>query len=286
VAVTDVLGRLGEPRWEAKPLRYWVRKWSDDRTGAEAIRGIGEQAVPYLMARLDTNRVIIPRWARFVPERLKFDEYLFLREQVRQGEAFEALQTLGPKAKAALPELYSRVEDRRLGDEFRAVISAVETDPEQVLARVRHRSSRTLAWALELQATNLWNAQTLETVRTLRKEPESLVRYAATAALLRQPMDVEARQQILMEALRDRSPLVKRSMVLRLANSRSELWLVLPQVNALTNDPALRMNVLRTLASGKIISLKTLREEEAKEQQELQKKWQQQQKPQRKVARR
>ena len=81
-------------------------------------------------------------------------------------------------------------------------------------------------------------------------------------------------------------PVVKRSMVMRLANSRSELWLVLPQVNALTNDPSLRMHVLRTLASGKIISLKTLREEEAKEQQELQKKWQQQQRPQRKVARR
>ena len=151
LAVTDILGRLGEPRWEAKPLRYWVRKWSDDRTGAEAIQRIGEQAVPFLMARLDTNRVIIPRWARFVPERIKFDEYLFLREQVRQGEAFEALQTLGPKAKSALPELYSRIEYRRMGDEFRAVISAVETDPEQVLARVRHRSSRTLAWALELQ---------------------------------------------------------------------------------------------------------------------------------------
>ena len=108
-----------EPTYKGKPLSKWVERHASGNTAereeaTQAIRHIGTNAVPYLMAEIQKP---IPTWrvTLFVmaeafranpnPRRL-FDVVS------RSAYAGEALSELGPEASSAIPELTRLANDR------------------------------------------------------------------------------------------------------------------------------------------------------------------------------
>jgi len=106
IAVTLRSGR--EPRYDGKPLSWWCKQWCAGHTKAEfAIRQIGTNAIPWLLADLDSQpSALKDRVNRYLFNRGCIT--LFLDRCDRGAAGFYALGDLG---KAAIPQLESHLEN-------------------------------------------------------------------------------------------------------------------------------------------------------------------------------
>jgi HEAT repeat protein len=100
-----------EPVYQGRSLSSWLDEWghaSNNRTNhaAIAIRAIGSNGVPFLLARISrnesTNEIIFWRFAeKFVPDAWN----PLYRDTPRELTAAEAINLLGVEAKSAFPTL-------------------------------------------------------------------------------------------------------------------------------------------------------------------------------------
>lgn len=276
-----IVAPKGSLRHEGKPLAWWVSELAQNEssTNAAAVRAIGEPAVPFLMARLRTNAFVIPPWARFLPGHLNVEERFYQVYSQERAEAIVALQTLGPQAQSALPELLSNRNGQYVTEEYFDVILAIDGDPRKTLDRAVRKGERGLTCSVlahiapaQWQQAGVvrWSPELMESVRNLTTNSDPWVRRAAFKAMLSRNLKPEPRQRYLTEGLKDSSPLVQNEILQHFQTRPTELWLVLPEVQALTNNKACRMGALQALAAGKLVSWKVVQAEAQKEWQERQ----------------
>jgi len=134
VAVLGLLSwgwlRAREPVYQSRPLSSWLeeleRSWPDpgSEQSAHAIREIGADALPYLMAGLKARDSGLKlKFARFLRDQNRI-KFRFRMAEEKRASALKAFFVLGPKAKLAIPEL-SRMLDEDRDTALYAIIALV-----------------------------------------------------------------------------------------------------------------------------------------------------------------
>ena len=121
VAVLGVLLRKKEPIYDGEPLSYWAVELKNANPGRQqqaknALREIGPQAIPFLLAKARYENSVIKRFYREAWFRLPDVVRQKLRQPQSEDEAIDfishALHQLGPLAG---PALMKAMEDRNSG---------------------------------------------------------------------------------------------------------------------------------------------------------------------------
>jgi hypothetical protein len=101
---------------------------------AEALRKIGTNAMPELMAMLDSkdSRLIrkIMRWANELASKQSFVDFRYRFSEERRFNAIQALSELGPQARLAKPKLLIAARDRNWLISVAAVEALKNIDPK------------------------------------------------------------------------------------------------------------------------------------------------------------
>lgn len=119
-----------EPKYDGKPLTYWLKAYNDISTWRTwqsdyAIQQIGTNAIPFLLRELQANDSKLKKWFR---ERA-WDHYYrlhlqpgdFPSDEERQERASEAFHALGPIGRPAVPALIL-IYRQNGSDDFQNVI--------------------------------------------------------------------------------------------------------------------------------------------------------------------
>jgi hypothetical protein len=129
------------PAYQGRSLRVWRKDFEADTAearwrSAEAVRHIGTNAVPVLIAQLSHRRPgPEPRWRqelRVLLDRESLIKINPFRPRDERGEALAALDALGPSARAAVPAL-ERLLDEKPPD-HRALLVLARIGPEAIPA--------------------------------------------------------------------------------------------------------------------------------------------------------
>jgi hypothetical protein len=126
-----------EPRYEGKPLSYWIGHTRGNDTPKErqaALASMGDKAVPFLVARLRWKASPAVQWllARF-PRFPLLADFTF-RQYVAQYGAVYAVGVLGPKAREAIPALEALDPNvgaisPEFGASVRAAVASIKQEP-------------------------------------------------------------------------------------------------------------------------------------------------------------
>jgi hypothetical protein len=151
-----------EPVYQGKPLSHWVKKLGEvHRVGdrmfftvdaprnmklggipaqlqhehaAEALRRIGTNAIPELMAMLDCKdsrfKRKVMRWANELASKQGFFDFRYRFSEERRFSAIQALSELGPQAKLASPKLLIVAQDSNLRIHVAAVEALKNINPK------------------------------------------------------------------------------------------------------------------------------------------------------------
>ena len=151
--VLAVCWRQAEPRHQGKPLSFWLRGFESETMearwqSAEALRQIGTNALPHLIAQLrqPVSRQE-PRWRQTLRMFLSKQSLIKItvpRPPDRRVEALAALDALGPLAKTAVPDLEALLHESppdhraimvlaRIGPEALPALSRALTNDEKVI---------------------------------------------------------------------------------------------------------------------------------------------------------
>lgn len=142
-----------EPEYRARPLNYWLRGFESEVPSArwqsaEAIRHIGTNALPWLVARLEHKPVTQEsRWRETICAWLSKQsviKFTMPRPANERFEALAALDALGPTAKDAIPAVEKLLHETppdpraslvlaRLGPDSVAVLTRALTNDEKIV---------------------------------------------------------------------------------------------------------------------------------------------------------
>jgi hypothetical protein len=153
VLLLVVLWPQSEPRFQNKPLSYWLRGFEGDSTeirlqSAEAVRHIGTNALPLVLKKLAHKpSVHESRWKQSLREWLS-NQSLIKASLSRPGgerrEALAALDALGADAKSAIPDVEKLLHESppdpraplvlaRLGPDAVPVLTSGLTNNERIV---------------------------------------------------------------------------------------------------------------------------------------------------------
>jgi hypothetical protein len=115
------------PVYQGKNLYAWTEelrkaqqnysdpeRWKKLETGTTAIRAIGTNALPFVMADIRARVTIKDRVVNWLAPRARFLKLQPIKVEDRWGRAISGLEALGPIAKPCLPELIA-ITQKRIG---------------------------------------------------------------------------------------------------------------------------------------------------------------------------
>lgn len=115
-SVVVIICGVREPEYQGRSLNVWARDLRSGspqaRTNASlAIRQMGAKAVPFLVAELQARdsklKIMVADFLEGRPE----GQFHLRRDFERRSDAFQALQTLGPDGREAIPALAKMLDD-------------------------------------------------------------------------------------------------------------------------------------------------------------------------------
>jgi len=244
-----------EPSLHRRTLREWLDIYARERSeeSRAAIEKIGVDAIPFLLTAYAP-------WTNYhATSRVEYFFRQIADERARQRrptaeQAHLAFSVLGPKAKSAIPSLLAQI-DAGPG-RARSIVEALEQiEPNRdrlyhaLLKKSQKKRTIVVDWILRGdtrgELTNL--------MRELIVDPNWQIRQLAYIALLNTHLGVNDRQSTLMAMLVDKDFSVVNAALQEVTINRDQLWLVLPQVRALTNSVRCRTNALCALRAARLL---------------------------------
>lgn len=123
-STSDSNGQKPEPKYDGRPLHYWIEKFQKAETKKE--REVAEQAV-------------IAFGAEAAPALPTLMAMLADRSHNYRGHAANMICAMGPAAKEAVPELLKMLEEKPLQDPSRAIriLCAIGPDAKKAIPAIR-----------------------------------------------------------------------------------------------------------------------------------------------------
>ncbi|MEI7727923.1 MAG: HEAT repeat domain-containing protein [Verrucomicrobiota bacterium] len=155
VALICYRSKPAEPSYQGKSLSEWVGKikaitfpeinlGSDSNTVqvAEALRAMGTNALPEILAMLDANDSIVHKYIRTINHRQNYGIPMGPEPEISRVQAVRAFTLLGAIAKPAIPQLVARLEDTNRTFDAAAALAGIGPDAyPQLLQALHHTNS-------------------------------------------------------------------------------------------------------------------------------------------------
>lgn len=246
-----------EPVYGGKTFSKWMAEYQStgDPEARQAIRKIGLDALPYLLAVFSPPSPPAPSNLRVV-EKIRENWYAWRCDRLCPWEyVTETFQILGPAAHRTIPDLVTLVftsPEPYLAIE--CLRGPIQDDGELFTLLFRRApcftKRRMLAKKIQYMA---FTPKMHELVAQLTVDKDAFVRARAFELIIRSTLESCERQKVLTAALGDADSTIAKLALSRVTSCPNELFLVLPEVKALTNNLKLKTNALIALRAGKVI---------------------------------
>jgi len=138
-----------EPSWEGTRLSQWLADFDGQQTetrlhASEALRRIGADAVPFIIARLRQHDSPLKLKVVGLLKRQTLVDVHFLPAEKWQRRALVACDALGPAAKGALPALEKLLDDKRSAPHVAYVMARIGPDAIPALTKATTNETRAI----------------------------------------------------------------------------------------------------------------------------------------------
>lgn len=211
------------PAFKNRPLSWWVEQHysspENNARAAEAIRAIGTNALPFLLAELQSSpssllRSSKPLMIRIYPE---FVQRRYGKIWMRHDAAVQAFKVLGTNAMPALPQLISLLGKNAWAHQ---AIAAIGDPAVPTLANLLESGNPVLYRGALDSLALMRTSRSDEFLTSLMEAPDPQLRAHALRALWFGRVPNADRTELTLRALTDPSPVVTNAAITLLSRIR------------------------------------------------------------------
>jgi hypothetical protein len=271
-----------EPSYQGKTLNEWIvpfcrqtAKGLDAPGGPQhfeelepvrhAVRHIGTNGVPFLIARLNARESGLHRTARQLSEKLPYASLRLTDPNVSKIRAIRALAILGSEARSAIPSLTVQVADMTLSqlsqhavyalsgmgaEGMRALVEQLTNVPAplrmEIAAAIVFPGSIYRGEGKEIQTNQIPADILIEALSVIANNPTSRISPFQTPAIQRLGMCGPLASNavpILMRILDEHNSMTLQSTIIALGRIGCQPEVVVPALTNLLSDPDLRIRM-------------------------------------------